>query len=89
MPNCALYSQRHIARIVMTKETSIEVQFVDVQIQSGVSVFALAFATSLCSGDDPAELNYSQHEFRGQGGQENHPVSNKTKEEDCQDSWLQ
>ncbi len=39
MPNCALYSQtkRHIASIVMTKETSIEVQFVDVQIQSGVS----------------------------------------------------
>ncbi len=69
MPNCALYSKtkRHIASIVMTKETSIEVQFVDVQIQSGVSdcgLFALAFSTSLCSGDDPAEFNYSQHEFR-------------------------
>ena len=37
MPNCALYSQtkRHIASILLTKETSIEVQFVDVQLQSG------------------------------------------------------
>ena len=24
---------------------------------------SLAFATSLCSGEDPAELNYCQHEF--------------------------
>lgn len=54
-----------MASIVMTKEKSIEIQFVDVQIQTGdCGLFALAFATSLCSGDDPAELNYSQHEFR-------------------------
>lgn len=70
MPNCALYSQtkRQIASILMTNEKSIEVQFVDVQIQSGASdcgLFALAFATSLCAGVNPAELNYIQYEFRG------------------------
>ena len=69
MPNCALYSRtkRHIACILMTREKSIKVQFIDVQIQSGGSdcgLFALAFATSLCFGDDPATLNYIQHDLR-------------------------
>lgn len=67
--NCALSSQtkRQIASILMTSEKSIEVHFIDVQIQSGRSdcgLFALAFATSLCAGVNPAELCYIQHEFR-------------------------
>ena len=69
LPNCALSSQtkRQISSIVMTYEKSIHIQFVDVQAQSGASdcgLFALAFATSLYAGVNPAEENYIQHEFR-------------------------
>ncbi len=69
MPNCELHSstKRQIASILMTNEKSIEVQFVNMQIQSGASdcgLFALAFATSLCAGVNPAQLKYIQHDFR-------------------------
>lgn len=65
MPNCELHSstKRQIASILMTNEKSIEVQFVNMQIQSGASDCG-PFATSLCASVNPAQLKYIQHDFR-------------------------
>ncbi len=40
--------------------------FVEVEVQSGGSdcgLFSLAFAASLCAGEDPSQTSYSQHKF--------------------------
>ena len=60
-------SQRLVADIVQSREHAIKVQYIDVQWQSGASdcgLFALAFATSLCSGQDPATNSYNQGQMR-------------------------
>jgi len=65
LPNCALYSnmKRQIATILfLADQKMITVNFVDVQIQgngSDCGVYALAFVTSLCCGEDPAKINYA------------------------------
>lgn len=69
LPNCALYSRtkQQIASILFLPSKKINVNFVEVQVQSGGSdcgLYSLAFAESLCSGDDPAEIQYNQHKFR-------------------------
>lgn len=69
LPNCELYScsKRQIASILHSDKKKIDVIFMDVQIQCGASdcgAFALAFAMSLCAGDNPAELYYVQHSMR-------------------------
>lgn len=69
LPNCALYSRtkRQIASIVFLTCKKINVNFVEVQVQSGGSdcgLFSLAFAASLCAGEDPSQTSYRQHNFR-------------------------
>ena len=69
LPNCALYSKtkRQIASILFTDLSTITVNFIDVQVQVGsddCGLFALTFAASLCAGENPAELTYSQDKFR-------------------------
>lgn len=59
LPNCALYSctKKQVASILFSTCKKINVNFVDVQVQSGCSdcgLFPLAFSTSLCAGEDPA-----------------------------------
>ena len=59
IPNCALYSdtKSQIAAVLfLIDQKSIKVNFVDVQTQVGAAdcgLFALAFATSLCVGQNP------------------------------------
>ena len=50
-----------VGNLLMTTDKIITVTYVNVQYQIGASdcgLFALAFATSLCSGQDPATLRY-------------------------------
>jgi Ulp1 family protease len=58
---------RQIAAIVKTEYTSFTVKHVDVQRQVGSSdcgLFAIVYATSLCSGLDPHTLKYDQSKMR-------------------------
>ena len=70
LPNCALSinTELQIAAILfLTDYTQIRVNFVDVQIQGNSNdcgVNALAFATSLCCGDDPSKISYVSHKLR-------------------------
>ena len=70
LPNCYLSSdtKRQIAAILfLSDQRKITVNFVDVQIQSNGSdcgLYALAFTTSLCCGDNPSKINYRSHKLR-------------------------
>ena len=65
-PSCSTNSSRlhrQLAAIMKTEDASFTVKHVDVQRQVGSSdcgLFAIAFATSLCSGLDPHTLKYDQ-----------------------------
>jgi len=63
----SLRTKEEIATILFSKATHIFLHFQAVQIQRGTSdrgLFALAFATSLCHGEDPVQINYVQHKMR-------------------------
>ena len=56
-----------IAAILFSQRQKITLTISAVQEQRGSSdcgLFALAYATSLCSGEHPAQVNYVQHMFR-------------------------
>ncbi len=56
-----------VADLLHTSNSSIKIEYVQVQYQCGGSdcgLFALAFACSLCHQEDPAELKYDQNEMR-------------------------
>ena len=60
-------AKSQIAAIMCVKDQNIVLQFVSVQKQHGDSdcgVFAIAFATSLCTGHNPAERTYMQDRLR-------------------------
>ena len=70
MINCALSAdtKRQIAAILfLTDYKKITVNFVNVQIQdngSDCGIYSLAFATSLCCGDDPSKIHFVSHKLR-------------------------
>ena len=60
-------TKEQIAAILFHDKTHIRLQFKQVQTQHGSSdcgVFAIAFATALCSRKDPTEINFIQHQLR-------------------------
>lgn len=60
-------AKSEIAGILCTEEKAIKLKFQDVQQQRGYKdcgLFALAFATSLCTGQDPVETTYVQNLLR-------------------------
>ena len=60
-------TKEQIAVLLCTKERQITLDYPAVQIQEGRSdcgVFAVAFATSLCTGDSPAIITYHQPSLR-------------------------
>ncbi len=60
--------KEQIACICNSAEDFISLTIKNVQIQQGSSdcgLFALAFATSLCAGENPSEINYIQNLFCG------------------------
>ena len=61
------HEQKVVADIMMSPYPTIQVNYIGVQWQSGISdcgLFALAFTTALCSGQDPATLNFDQSRMR-------------------------
>ena len=65
--NLPTSAQRLVANLVQCQEHAITVQYIDVQWQSGgtdCGLFALVFATSLCSGQNPAATSYYQGQMR-------------------------
>ena len=69
IPNNPISSRtkEQIAAILFSEKEEIQLQFKPVQEQHGTAdcgVFAVAFATALCSGKDPAEIHFIQHQLR-------------------------
>ena len=55
-------TQRLVADLVQCQKCAIIVHYIDMQWQSGRTdsgIFALAFATSLCSGQNPTATSYN------------------------------
>jgi len=81
------HTKKVLADLMRTEDKAITVNYTDVQWQSGASdcgLFALAFATSLCTGQDPVTTLYDQAQMRSHllfclGGQKIVPFPCKTK----------
>ena len=59
--------QKLVADIMISPDCAIEVRYIDIQWQSGMSdcgLYASAFTTSLCFGKDPATLSFDQQQMR-------------------------
>ena len=60
-------NKKLVADLMMYEGQAITVNYIDVQWQSGGSdcgLFAIAFATALCSGHDPSKVLYHQPSMR-------------------------
>jgi len=60
-------AKQQIAALLCTRANAITLNFPDVQIQQGLSdcgFFSIAYALTLCTGFDPAEVLYDQRQFR-------------------------
>ena len=67
------HTKKQIAPILFSPKEKITINFPALQIQHGgrdCGLFALAFATSLCFGENPSQITYIQHD-----GLHNHLVS--------------
>ena len=70
LPSCTTPTRRlkkNIASIVHTSNPQMIISYQEVQEQRGANdcgLFALAFATSLCTGEDPTKFTYIQHQLR-------------------------
>ena len=61
------HAKAQVSAILFCRDPHISLQFQHVQEQHGSNdcgVFALAFATSLCFGEDPSRIQYIQHLLR-------------------------
>ena len=60
--------KQQIAALLATPKSEIQLQYVDVQMQSGANdcgLFAIAFATALCLGELPGKYIFEQRAMRG------------------------
>ena len=69
IPSCGVptHTKEQIAAIIFNQDKEVTLEFQAVQSQRGSNdcgLFALAFATSLCSGESSIQTNYIQHLFR-------------------------
>ena len=69
LPNCSVptRTKEQIAAIVFAQEHTLTLQFQHVQEQHGSAdcgLFAVAFAASLCAGENPIQATYIQHQLR-------------------------
>lgn len=61
------HTKKVVADLMQSKADQIEIRYADVQRQSGGSdcgLFALAFATTLCFGENPETISYTQSAMR-------------------------
>ena len=59
--------KQQVASIIHTNQSEVVLHHQPVQTKRGVNdcvLFALAFATSLCQGEDPTKITYVQHALR-------------------------
>lgn len=59
--------RKQVATILLTKEKDFKLCHIDVQRQTGgadFALFSIAFATTLCFGEDPHITNYQQENMR-------------------------
>ena len=69
LPSCTTPTRlkENIASIVHTSNPQMILSYQEVQEQRGgnnCGLFSLAFAISLCSGEDPTKITYIQHQLR-------------------------
>jgi len=69
IPSCYVptRTKEQIAAILFANETTLTLEHKAIQVQQGsndCSLFTIAFATSLCGGENPVEINYKQHLLR-------------------------
>jgi len=60
---------QQIAALLATQKSEIQLQYVDIQMQSGANdcgLLAIAFATALCHGELPGKYIFEQRAMRGQ-----------------------
>ena len=60
-------TKQQIATIVCTENAELVIDHQELQLQRGSSdcgLFAPAFTTSLCAGEDPTKISYVQHALR-------------------------
>ena len=60
-------NKQQLAALVHTQDDQVVLEFQPAQLQRGINdrgLFALAYAASLCSGEDPTVVSYIQHRFR-------------------------
>ena len=60
-------TKKLIADLMQSQQKHIEVCYADVQWQSGASdcsLYAIAFATSICTGVDATTITFDQHKMR-------------------------
>lgn len=65
--NISLRAKQQICAMIFSNSRQIILDFPKVQCQRGASdcgLFSIAFATTLCTGFDPAEIEYNQSLFR-------------------------
>jgi Ulp1 family protease len=66
-PDVPFKTQKQIASLFLCSCDKINLIFPDLQKQEGTSdcgLFSLAFATSVCAGQDPSTIHYIQNKFR-------------------------
>ena len=66
IPSCyvSMRTKEQIAAMLFSEDKELILEYQAVQSQRGrndCGLFALAFATSLCAGENPVEINYIQH----------------------------
>ena len=62
------HAQKVVADLMQCSVKAINVNYVDAQLQTGASdcgLFAVAFATALCSATDPNTMVFEQQDMRG------------------------
>ena len=69
LPNCDVptRTKEQIAALLFHQQNDITIEFPKMQVQRGSAdggLFALAFATTLCAGDNPVHVNYTQRLLR-------------------------
>ena len=57
-------TEEQISSLLNSKEKELHVKIMPVQRQKGCSLFALAFAATLCSGSCPSNMVYKQSSMR-------------------------
>ena len=57
-------TQKMICALLVSHEPNVTLRFIDVDRQNNCGLYALAFASTLCSGKDPRHITFSKTDLR-------------------------